>query len=87
MRNIGRQTAKGALVFLTGIKEVHPAGVTDTSFQDPMPLAWAGRSFEPRDVPNGISFFVNLVKISKHEPGCLLGVEKLFANRAMAVPK
>jgi hypothetical protein len=51
VRNTGRRTAKGALVFLTSLEEVHTSGNTPTSLHDSMPLAWAGWTFMPRDIP------------------------------------
>jgi hypothetical protein len=81
IRNVGRRAAKNCLVFLVGVKEVHPSGLTSTSFYDAQPLAWPGWSFPPRDVPMGVDFYVDLMKVSKHSPGWLISVERHFADQ------
>jgi hypothetical protein len=83
VKNIGRRTAKGAQVFLTSLKEVHPSGTTPTTFHDSMPLAWSGWKFTPRDIPpaSNVHFFVDLMRVSKHDPGWLLSVEQLFSSQ------
>jgi hypothetical protein len=82
VKNTGRRTAKGAQVFLTSLKEVHPSGTTPTTFHDSMPLAWSGWKFTPRDIPPApnVHFFVDLMRVSKHDPGWLLSVEQLFSS-------
>jgi hypothetical protein len=78
--NSGRKVARACQVFLTGLTEVHPAGTTPTAFHDSMALAWAGGQFVPRDVPPGVEFYVDVVRISKHYPGWNFSVENLFAS-------
>ncbi len=80
IRNIGRRPAKNCLVFLTAIREVHPSDTTQASFYDPTAVAWAGSKFSPRDIPRGIPFYVNVVKVSKHTSGWLIAVENLYGN-------
>jgi hypothetical protein len=82
VRNTGLQTAKGARVFLTSLREVQASGTTPTSFYDSMPLAWSGWEFEPRDIPQGVCFYVDLMRASKHTAGWLLSVQKVFASNA-----
>ncbi len=71
VRNMGRSTAKRALVFLTSLKEVHPSGTVPTSYHDSLPLSWPGWDFVPRDIPPapGVNFYVDLMKVSKDPPG------------------
>lgn len=84
VRNTGRRAAKGALVFLTSLKEVHTSGTTATSLYDSMPLAWAGWKFMPRDIPPApdVLFYVDLMRVSKHQSAWLLSTEKTFASHA-----
>jgi hypothetical protein len=85
VRNIGRRPAKGALVFLTSLKEVHRSGkTTETSFHDSVALSWAGWNFEPRDIPPApvVCFYVDLIRVSKHEPGWNFSAKRLFGNEA-----
>src|SRR5437879_783523 len=80
VRNIGGRMAKGAQVFLTSLKEVQTSGkTTATSLRDSMPLAWAGWKFTPRDIPPApnVHFYVDLTRVSKHDPGWLISVENL----------
>jgi hypothetical protein len=85
VRNTGRRTAKGAQVFLTSLKEVHPSGsTTATSFHDSMPLSWAGWNFKPRDIPpaSSVHFYVDLMRVSKHQPRWFFTVENLLSSHA-----
>lgn len=82
VRNKGRHTAKGCRVFLRTLEEVLPGGTTlPTAWNDSMPLAWAGRKFVPVDVPVGVEFYVDIVRISKADRGWLFSVEQDFASQ------
>ena len=84
VRNSGRRTAKGARVFLTSLSEVQPTGILHpTSLHDSKPLAWSGWTFAPRDIPpaSRVHFYIDLMRVSKHEPGRLFSVEQLFASQ------
>jgi hypothetical protein len=83
VQNTGRQIAKGCVVSLAKLEKVHPSGrTTSTVFFDSRPLAWAGWKFLPRDVPSGVDFYVDLMRVSKSVPGWKFSVEKLFGNEA-----
>jgi hypothetical protein len=82
VRNVGRHTAKGCRVFLRKLEEVLPGGQTlQTTWDDSKVLAWAGWSFVPVDVPAGVEFYVDIVRVSKADRGWLFSVEKLFATQ------
>ena len=82
VRNKGRHTAKGCRVFLTGLKEVLPGGnILPTALDDSKVLAWAGWHFSPIDVPSGVEFYVDVMRVSKHDRGWLFSVEKLFSSQ------
>jgi len=81
VRNQGRRMARRCRVFLTGLEEVHPSGqTTQTSYRDSIALPWAGDQFGTRDVPRGVEFYVDILWVSKHDPGWRFLVETLFAN-------
>ncbi len=83
VQNTGRRRlAKSCRVFLTAITEVHTSGIMPTAFHDPMPLAWPLNDFDPRDVPVGIPFYVNIMRVSKNEPGWMFSVQQMFASHA-----
>ena len=82
LRNRGRSIARKCLVYLTAIEEVYPAAQTPTAFAEAMPLAWPLHKFTPLDIPVGPDFYVDILRISKYEPGWNFSVEKLFANHA-----
>jgi hypothetical protein len=84
VRNTGRRTAKGSLVFLTSLKEVHPSGTTATAFFDSMPVAWPGWNFVPRDIPPApdVHFYVDVVRVSKEQRGWEFCVESMFTSHA-----
>ncbi len=82
VQNAGKRPAKNCLVYLTALTEVHPSGTTTpTSFHDPMPLTWAGYDFSPRGIPRGVPFYVDLMRVSKHQSGWLISVEKLLGSQ------
>lgn len=77
VRNLGKQTAKGARVFLTDLHEVHNGVATPKSFVwDSLQLAWSGWKFEPLDVPQGVSFYADVMRVSKDKSGWLLWFQK-----------
>ena len=81
VQNTGRQIAQGCVVFLAKLEEVHPSGgTTSTVFFDSRPLTWAGWNFLPRDVPSGLDFYVDVMRVSKSAPGWKFSVQKLFWN-------
>jgi len=80
IRNKGKRIGTSCRVFLTRLLEVQPSGATVAKFYDARQLAWAGYEFSARDIPRGVDFYVDVVRISKHESGWLFGVEKLFAS-------
>lgn len=80
VQNTGRQVAKGCVVYLASLENVHPSGkTTSTAFFDSRPLSWAG-GFSPINLPPDLSCYVDLMRVSKSDPGFNLSVEKLFAS-------
>src|SRR5262249_24216280 len=52
--------------FLASLTEVLPSAPRHpTSLHDSKQLAWAGGDFLPRDIPNGVDFYVDLMNVSK----------------------
>jgi hypothetical protein len=74
--------AFGTRVYLTSIEEVHGLETKATPFWDAMPLSWPLNDYEPRDIPPGPNFYVDLVKISKHGAGWLFGVNQLYSSQS-----
>jgi hypothetical protein len=81
VRNTGHHVAKSCRVFVAALTEVHASGTTPTSLKDAKQLAWAGYDFSPLDVPRGVDFYVDVVRVSKSDPGWLFSVQKLFASQ------
>jgi hypothetical protein len=72
-----REGLSGCRVFLATLKELHPAGATtEAPFYDRLPLAWAGWKFVALDVPVGVAFYVDLLRISKETAGWNFSVYK-----------
>jgi hypothetical protein len=84
VRNLGTGTAKGVRVFLTDLHEVHNGVTTPTSLVwDSLQLAWAGWKFDAQDVPEAVSFYADVMRVSKQNSGWLLSVQKVrLANDA-----
>ncbi len=80
VRNLGQRTAKGSRVFLTRLREI-TADTTSVAIHDSLQLPWAGWLFEPRDIPPGVSFYADLMRVSKHTSGWIFSVQKKFAIR------
>ncbi len=70
VRNTGRLRAEKCQVFLTSLHEVRADGsVSARLIKDSKPLQWAGGSRAPVDVPPGVEFYVDLLKVSKAVSG------------------
>lgn len=67
--NSGQTAATNCRVFLVGLTTLHHSGSTPTAFRDSRQVAWAGWSFEARTVQRGVTFYVDLVRVSKEGPG------------------
>lgn len=84
IKNVGRRVANGAQAFLTSVEEIEPGSTIATKFYDSKPLAWAGWSFERRDLPpsNKVCFYADVLKISKHTEGWNFAVQNLLSSQA-----
>lgn len=84
VRNDGKSTARSCVAYLRGLDEVYASGTKPTKFFDSIPLQWASAKIdcEPRDIPPGVSQFVNLVGISKYASGWNFKTKELFASHA-----
>lgn len=81
IRNTGQRPARGCRVFIVGLTEVHASGTIPTSFHDAKQIAWAGYDFSPVDVPRGVNFYADVLRISKNRAGWLFSVRRLFASQ------
>jgi hypothetical protein len=81
VRNDGQQVARGCRVFLSSLAEVQASGTMPTVLHDAKPLAWAGYDFSALDVPPGVDFYVDVIRISKQYSGWLFPVPRLFASQ------
>jgi hypothetical protein len=71
--------ARNCRVFLTKLTEVHGTIEKETVYHDALQLEWAGGDSGTRDIPAGVNFYVNVVRVSKSAPGWLIST-KLFAS-------
>src|ERR1700722_13592830 len=83
VRNVGGRTAKGARVFLTGLWEVHESQPPRIRLNDTLLLPWAGWAFEPRDIPPEITFYADVVRVSKNKAGWILSAKWVPPNAAL----
>jgi hypothetical protein len=82
VQNKGRAVAKGCRVFLADLHEVHPSGkATPTVFYDSKQCRWAGWDDAPRDIPNGVRFYSDVMRVSKYDLGWKFSFN-LFANES-----
>jgi len=84
VRNVGGRTAKGARVFLTDLQEVHTPHSSRTRLHDTLPLPWAGWAFEPRDIPPGITFYADVVRVSKNKAGWIFSAKWVPSDAELA---
>ena len=80
VRNEGNRPVLNCQVFLTALKNIHTTGESRTSFKDPQQIAWAGWSFDPKRIPHGVTFYVDVARVSKHEPGWQFTFERGVAE-------
>ena len=81
VRNTGHRVAKGCRVYVTAICEVLASGTTPSRLHDAKQLGWAGHDFSGLDVPRGVDFYADVVRISKSDPGWKFSVQRLFASQ------
>jgi hypothetical protein len=79
VQNTGRLRAKECQAFLTSLHEVRADGSVFAVLEDSKPLAWTGRSAAPLDVPPGVEFYVDLLRLSKNYGGW--GIFGLFKHQ------
>ena len=84
VRNDGRRIARSCRVFLTALHEVcaDPDPTADESvILDSKVLSWEGWKFSSIDVPAGVDFYVDLMRVFKSHSGWDFGVETLFVGQ------
>ena len=73
VRNTRSRVAKQCLPYVVKLEEVHSSGTIRTSVFDSLVLRWPGPysklSYLPRDIPNGVHQFFDIVRVRKHRPG------------------
>lgn len=68
-----RRMAKGCYAYIIGLyKMTDGRAVSENLLADSYQLSWAGYSFEPKNIPFGVSQYVDLVQFSKSEPGWII---------------
>jgi hypothetical protein len=80
VRNRGYGPAQNCRVYMTALHEVKGNQLLETSFSDAKPIAWAGSDFQPRVVPNGVDFYVDVVRVNKDAPAWVFSVQ-LFVSQ------
>lgn len=67
VRNVGRgRIARKCRPYLVKLEEVHPSGTTQTSYHDSLVLPWPLRDYAPRDIPQGVNQFFDIVGVLRH---------------------
>jgi hypothetical protein len=88
VRNVGRRIAKKCRPYMIRLEEVHTSGTTQTPFCDSAVLRWPRADYEPRDIPNGINCFFDVVGVLKNRPGWRFKFsEKEMVSDYAALPK
>ena len=80
VRNQGHRPASNCRMFITDLTSVQSSGRTPTGFRDSRQIAWAGWSFESRAIPQGVTFYADFIRISKHESGWQFPFERSMAQ-------
>jgi hypothetical protein len=65
VRNVGVRSALNCSVFIISITEIHNSGETQTNFKESRLIPWAGYDFNPRAVPRGVDFYVDIAHVQK----------------------
>jgi len=69
VQNTGRRRAKECQVFLTSLHQVRADGSLVAVLKDSKVLHWTGGNKKPLDVPPGVEFYVDLLKVSSKDVG------------------
>jgi hypothetical protein len=79
VRNSGRIIAKRCRPYLVKLEEVLHSGTPSTQLYDSLMLRWPGQDdYEPRDIPNGVNQFFDVVGVLKNTSGWRFACEKPF---------
>jgi hypothetical protein len=81
LRNVGRTPAINTRVFVAGIDAVHASGTTQ-SLRDSRQISWAGWDFNSRSVQKGITFYVDILRVSKVTSGWQFTFREQMAHDA-----
>jgi hypothetical protein len=83
VRNRGYGPAQNCRVYMTALHEVKGNQLLETSFSDAKPIAWAGSDFQPRVVPNGVDFYVDVVRVNKDAPAWVFSVQLFVSQKQL----
>jgi hypothetical protein len=74
--NNGKRTAVNCRVYIIAISEVLESKVTPTKYKDSMQIPWPGWQFTPKDIPQGIRSYVDLIRVRKDHAGWDFALER-----------
>jgi hypothetical protein len=80
IQNTGHRRATSCQAFITAIYEVRADNSLHPVAKDSKILQWAGGSIDPRPVPQGVEFYVDLLRVSKARAGWGI-IRDLFQNQ------
>jgi len=87
VRNTRRRVAKQCRPYIVKLEEVQSSSTITTSFFDSLVLRWPGPysqlSYVPRDIPNGVHQFFDIVGVFKHRPGWRFKWQERSSNLAL----
>ena len=71
VENVKSRLAKGCIAYLTRIERMEGHHWHDTNYRDSTQLAWSAQQdgFKPKDLPRGLSQFVDLLYVFNPLPG------------------
>jgi hypothetical protein len=79
--NLRPRLAKQCRPFLTKLETVDASGkAKPTNLADSLILRWPGNDTKPRDIPNGVEFYVDVVFLHKSSDRFNFLVERLFGH-------
>ncbi len=80
VQNKGHRRATNCQAFITAIYEIRADNSLHPVAKDSKVLQWAGGSVEPRSVPHGVEFYVDLLRVSRVRTGWGI-IHEIYPNQ------
>jgi hypothetical protein len=69
VQNHGKKAAVNCRIFVVALHQIVSTKPVETDFYDSLQIPWAGWIFDPKDIPDSVTFYADLVRVRKDVEG------------------